>query len=110
MDKAFTKASKTPTDKTLEDIKEVMLEVEKYNYKNQFVLPITEDTIVKSLAAKAKRRGRSVEGLSVDPRIEAIIFDLGSKSRVFQTQVPDDGRSYLPVSGPADNSEESEEE
>jgi hypothetical protein len=86
LDKAYVRYNENPTEANDEAIDEAYTAIAEYNYKNQAVLPITQDTIISSLSGKAKRRAIAEEGLSVDPRLANTVFELTEKTRVPQEQ------------------------
>ena len=84
LDKAYVRYNENPTESNDEAIDEAYVAIDEYNYRNQAVLPITQDTIISSLSGKAKRRAIAEEGLSVDPRLANTVFELTEKTRVPQ--------------------------
>ena len=64
-----------------ENINKVLADILKYNKKNGVVDAIEDETIDKSLEARAKRRGESYQGLSVPERYQEFIYPLVEKAR-----------------------------
>lgn len=72
-----------PTDATEQNVEEVLLDIDRYNYRNSGFLPITAETIQKSLEGRAKRIGQAIEGLTVTEK-EAVLLE----PLLQRTQVP----------------------
>jgi hypothetical protein len=64
-----------------ENINKVLADILKYNKKNGVIDAIEDETIDKSLEARAKRREESYQGLSVPERYQEFIYPLVEKAR-----------------------------
>jgi hypothetical protein len=68
-------------EKYEKNIDKALADILKYNKKNGIVDAIEDDTIDKSLEARANRRGESYQGLSVPERYQEFIYPLVEKAR-----------------------------
>jgi hypothetical protein len=79
-DKALQRYDNNPTDANEEAVEKIMDKIERFNLKNG-MLPITGETIAKSIQAHTKQRGTAYQGLSVSPKAAPYIYPLVEKSR-----------------------------
>jgi hypothetical protein len=75
LDRSVQKYNNNPTDAGFEQVIERLKEVSRYNYKN-YVLPINNETISKSLEGRAKRRAEALNGLILDKNVAPFLFDM----------------------------------
>lgn len=83
LDLAVQRYENDSSDKNEERLEDALLAIDRYNYKNG-MLPITRDSVRKSLEGRAKRRGLAVDGLMVSPKEAPFVFPLVEKSTVDQ--------------------------
>jgi hypothetical protein len=81
LDKAVQKFEADPSDANQNRIDDALIAIDRFNYKNGFMHPITGDTISKSLEGRAKRRMGAIEGLVLTEREGAFIYPLLEKTR-----------------------------
>jgi len=75
LDRSVQKYNNNPTDARFESIIEDLRAISRYNYKN-FMLPINNETISKSLKGRAERRAAAMNGLIVDKNTAPFLFDM----------------------------------
>jgi hypothetical protein len=83
LDKAFQKFDNNPSDANEEAIDDVLVEIDRYNYKNGMI-PITNETIERSLEGRAKRRELAADGLILGEKEAAFIYPMLEKTRPLQ--------------------------
>ena len=83
LDLAVQRYDNDPSDTNEERLEDALLAIDKYNYKNG-MLPITGETVSKSLEGRAKRRGIAQEGLMVSPKEAPLVYPLVEKSSAAQ--------------------------
>jgi hypothetical protein len=79
LDKALQKLENNPSDTNEEAVEKALLDVDRYNYKNG-MLPITQETVKRSLEGRAKRRGAAFQGLMVGPKEAPFVIPLIEKT------------------------------
>jgi hypothetical protein len=82
LDKAAQRLDNDPTAANEERLENALIAIDRYNYKNG-MLPITGETVAKSLSGRAQRRAEAVDGLMVTPKEAPFVYPL-----VERTQVP----------------------
>jgi hypothetical protein len=80
LDKAFQKFDNNPSDANEEAIDDILVEIDQYNYKNGMI-PITNETIKRSLEGRAKRRETAQYGLILGEKEAAFIYPMLEKTR-----------------------------
>jgi hypothetical protein len=83
LDKAFQKFDNNPSDANDEAIDDIFVEIDRYNYKNGMI-PITNETIERSLEGRAKRREMADYGLILGEKEAAFVYPMLEKTRPLQ--------------------------
>jgi hypothetical protein len=83
LDKAFQKSDNNPSDANEEAIDDIFVEIDRYNYKNGMI-PITNETIERSLEGRAKRREMADYGLILGEKEAAFVYPMLEKTRPLQ--------------------------
>jgi hypothetical protein len=83
LDKAFQKFDNNPSDANDETIDDIFVEIDQYNYKNGMI-PITNETIKRSLEGRVKRREMAIDGLILGEKEAAFIYPMLEKTRPLQ--------------------------
>jgi hypothetical protein len=83
LDKAFQKFDNNPSDANEEAIDDILVEIDRYNYKNGMI-PITNETIERSLEGRAKRREMADYGLILGEKEAAFVYPMLEKTRPLQ--------------------------
>jgi hypothetical protein len=81
--KRSRKSDNNPSDANEEAIDDVLVEIDRYNYKNGMI-PITNETIERSLEGRAKRRELAADGLILGEKEAAFVYPMLEKTRPLQ--------------------------